>query len=226
MAWYRPLRGAARAAVILLCIVIVVEVLALVSTIVALTELSGFPSATAGDDPALSGVNDREAVASLLDVLALIGAAIAFIVWFHRAYRNVPALWPRHHLWRKPGWAIGAWFVPIVALFFPLIMMREVWRAGDPNADPDGWQDPERPVSPLLGWWWGLWVCATVFGNGVARFSFDAKDVGDLEVATVLNIISLSASIPAAILAIIVVRRATDRMEARAAQLFGAPPPS
>jgi hypothetical protein len=225
-AFYRSLRGPAKAAVVLLCIIVPVELFGLGSSIAAASELGDYPGTTAWDDPALDSVNAREAIAAGLDVLAMIGTAIAFIVWFHRAYKNVPALWPRHHLWRKPGWAIGAWFVPIVSLFFPFVMMREVWRAGDPHAHPDGWQDSERPVAALLGVWWGLWLCANLLGNGVGRLSWDPKDVSDLQVSTVLNVLSLAASIPAAVLAILVVRRATDRQEARAEQLFGAPPPA
>jgi hypothetical protein len=225
-AYYRSLRGPAKAAVVLLAIIVPVEAFSLVSSIVALGELNDYPGVVSWDDPALDSVNTREAIAAGLDFLAMVGAAIAFIVWFHRAYKNVPAVWPRHHLWRKPGWAIGAWFVPIVAFFFPLVMMREIWRAGDPSAHPDSWQDRDRPVSALLGFWWGLWITANLFGNGVGRLSFDTKDVSDLQVETVLNVISLSASIPAAVLAIVMVRRATDRMEARAEQLFGAPPPA
>jgi hypothetical protein len=221
---YRSLRGPARAAVVMLAIAAAVELIALVSNIVALSQLGDYADSTSRGDPALDSLTTRQDIFGVLEFLALLGAAIAFIVWFHRAYRNVPALWPRHHLWRKPGWAIGGWFVPIVALFFPYLMMREVWRAGDPDAHPDSWQEDERRVGWLLPWWWTMWIIANVTSNVYVRISPD--DVSAMRTEIVVDTVSLLASVPAAVLAIMVVQRATERMEARAERLFGAAPPT
>ncbi|MEA2480781.1 MAG: hypothetical protein QOJ07_2703, partial [Thermoleophilaceae bacterium] len=100
----------------------------------------------------------------------------------------------------------------------------EVWRAGDPDAHPDSWEESERQVGRLLPWWWGLWIVTNVTSNVSVRFSPD--DVSAIRTETIVDTVSLVASLPAAVLAILVVRRATDRMEARAERLFGAPPPA
>ena len=222
---YRPLRGPAHATVALLVVAIMGEVLSLGSSVAALSELADYSDTTAWDDPALDSLNAREAIIALVEFASFLAAGTAFIVWFHRAYHNVRALWPRHSAFLGTGWAIGGWIVPIVAFWFPYMMMREVWRAGDRDAPPDSADPNQRPLHPVLITWWLLWIFALVTGNAVGRITRDADDVAGRRDGSVVNIVSLSASIPAALLAIWIVRTATRRMNDRATQLWGVPPP-
>ncbi len=73
------------------------------------------------------------AAAKGVALAALVGYAVAFIytivtfmVWLHRASAN---LWKTGHgmKWR-PSWTIGGWFIPIVNLVIPLMVIREVDR--------------------------------------------------------------------------------------------------
>src|SRR6185503_21227653 len=49
--------------------------------------------------------------------LLRIPTAIVFVVWLHRAYGNTRA-W-KHAPQHRVGWAIGAFFIPIVNYFLP-----------------------------------------------------------------------------------------------------------
>src|SRR5689334_7274535 len=69
--------------------------------------------------------NDSRQFAVLVAKLALLVAtAVAFLIWFHRAHKNLPALGARE-LKYTPGWAVGGFFVPLLNLVRPADVMRE-----------------------------------------------------------------------------------------------------
>ncbi len=73
---------------------------------------------------------------------------------FLRAYANGPALGLHDPRFGK-GWAIGAWFVPILNLFRPKQIANDIWRGSDsalPAHASDSWYN--RPTPVLLAWWW------------------------------------------------------------------------
>jgi Domain of unknown function (DUF4328) len=54
----------------------------------------------------------------------------------------------------SPGWAIGAWFVPVINFWFPFRIMVDIWRAGLPEQArtkiailPGIWSRPRWPGS-------------------------------------------------------------------------------
>jgi Domain of unknown function (DUF4328) len=53
--------------------------------------------------------------------------AVVFLVWLHRASTN---LWNTGHAMKwRPGWTVGAWFIPLANLVLPLLVIREVDRS-------------------------------------------------------------------------------------------------
>ena len=72
-------------------------------------------------------------------------AMVMFLVWFYRARVNAEGHgWPQR---LSPGWAIGAWFVPVVNFWFPFRIMVDIWRAGLP-------EQPRTKIAILPGMWW------------------------------------------------------------------------
>ena len=60
-----------------------------------------------------------------------------------------------------PGWAIGGWFLPPGLLYvIPMLVLRETWKAADPDVPPgdDRWKSGS--VHPLLWVWWVLYGLA------------------------------------------------------------------
>ena len=108
----------------------------------------GLPSADEIRD-----AEDRVDQASIGIVVAYVLAAIAFIPWFHRAYSNLPRMGVAD-LRYAPGWAIGAWFIPIFNLFRPKQIANDIDRASAPGALVSTGTWHERPPAPLLHWWW------------------------------------------------------------------------
>ncbi len=102
--------------------------------------------------------------------LVILTIPIAFLIWIHRAYRNLPSLMAES-LHFSPRWAVGCFFVPILNLFRPYQIMREIWRESDPSR-PRNVGDSLEPVkessSAVVGWWWGLFLLL-IIGRLAAR---------------------------------------------------------
>jgi hypothetical protein len=153
--------------------------------------------------------------ASIVQLVTYVIGGVIFIVWFHRAYRNLAALGvekPRRGL----GWAIGGWFVPIANMFIPKQLANDVWRAGDPalrQGDPN-WQ--ARPVSPLLHWWWALWLSSSAAAYIAGRLQSGAETFDAFRPGVLVDAASQVLGILAALAAIAVITRATKRQETRA----------
>lgn len=88
--------------------------------------------------------------------LALLIAAGAFIAWFYRAYKNLRRL-GLQGLRFGTGWAIGAWFIPILGMVRPKNIANDIWRGSEPGVEvTSGWHRGEVPR--LVHWWWGLFI--------------------------------------------------------------------
>jgi hypothetical protein len=111
--------------------------------------------------------------------------------------------------------------VPILNLFRPYQIAREVWKGSDPNADP---ADPTAwrlaPVSPLLLGWWLAWLGTNIAGNAAFRVSLRAETFTQQAYAELAAMISSALSVIAALLAILMVQAIEARQEARHRRLM------
>lgn len=98
--------------------------------------------------------------------LLFLGGVVCFLIWLHRAHKNLQSL-RAQHLEFTPGWAVGWWFVPFANLVKPFQVVREVWCESDPSV-PDG---PSFLAASLhsapvyMGFWWAAWILMNVVGN-------------------------------------------------------------
>lgn len=215
----RPLDGRARWAVIALIAVIVTDALAIGSDLLEIRLMNRVIDGEGVDVATLESNDDRQSVAAVLLLVAYVAAVVFFIRWFNAAYRNLPLL-GQTELRFKPGWAIGAWFVPFLNLWRPKQIANDIWRGSKPGAPTlhrDAWQS--APVPALLGVWWAAWIVATYVGNIAARAWFGNDTAEDVRAAATIDAVSLVVDIVAAVLAILVVRALTARQAAHAQQL-------
>jgi hypothetical protein len=127
-------------------------------------------------------------------------ALIALLLWFVRAYRNVEPLGGE----RKHGvaQAVWTWFVPILNLFRPYEIAREIV-SGVPDA-------PRR----LIGWWWATWIAAGVISVGAAVGALSAaSDPSELAHRDLSAAARDAAGVVVAILSVLVIRRVTRAQE-------------
>ena len=162
----------------------------------------------------ISTIENRISVIGITQVVLWVVTAIVFVVWFRRAYRNLGPLgasWLRF----KPGWAVGAWFVPILNAIRPKEIANDIWRVSDPELPPtlDG-PALGRPVSAVLNWWWAMLLISGSLGRAAFR-SADAETLEELSSGTKYGVAADVASVIAAVLAIILVKAVTDRQHRR-----------
>ena len=163
----------------------------------------------------------------LLYLIVYISTAVLFLMWVHRAYKNLQPLGaPRVE--STPGWAVGYFFIPIVNLFYPYRIMRELWRKSDPEVqDPDHYLALPQSTPAILPLWWAAWLVSSFLDQLVFRLSMNNDAPSDLIWITKLGILAGVINIVSAILATLVVVGIDKRQEARAQHFMmpQTPPP-
>ncbi len=216
-----PAEGRARWAEILLIASAAVGAAAVISGVLQFNLLSR--AATDGISEAEAILNDsRQQFIGILQFSLLVGTAVAFLMWFHRAHRNLPAL-GCDDLEYSPRWAVGGFFVPILNLARPFQVMREVWLGSMPGNSSRAsvmggiFQERSRKTPPLVGWWWVLFLGSNLFGNFMLRMAaIDNPTLEQMRELTWGEIFSDALDVPAALLAAILVARITRCQAAKA----------
>ena len=163
---------------------------------------------------------DNLVIASVVVWLVLFAVTgIVWCVWQHRAQRNAIEL-AYGKLEFTPGWAVGWWLVPVANLFKPFQTVRELWKASH-----GGYNGRVVATWSVIGWWWGLWLSATVLQRYVARAG-STDTLSDFIRHDTWEIVASGVIVVAAILAIMIVRSVVALQErAIAPPLLGSLPP-
>ena len=166
-------------------------------------------AAAVGIDESEATANDsRQMAIGLIQSVVYIAGSIAFLMWIHRAYRNLPSLGAKS-LNHSPGWAVGYFFIPIANLFKPYQISREIWIGSYPRRMLDElFLQPGRgPRTALIGWWWAFWLIMNFAGQIDMRLAMYGESIDALLASSWATIVSDLISVPAALLAIAVVWR-------------------
>ncbi|WP_086830959.1 DUF4328 domain-containing protein [Streptomyces sp. NRRL B-24572] len=167
-------------------------------------------------DPAVFGSVDLN-VAYSMSFTLFVATVVVFIIWFHRL-RNNAEVWAGDLQGRKPGWAIGGWFVPIGNLWIPRVIAVDIWRASrwEPYA-----ADGKRELT-LLDAWWSFWIADWVMDRVATQLYRRAETPEAYDTAAAWSLAGYVVDIVAAVLAILVVRRLTSMQTAKATGMIPA----
>jgi hypothetical protein len=152
----------------------------------------------------------REAAVSWVAVAVYLATVVAFLMWLHRARKNLEPLGALGAQYSS-GWAIGAWFLPILNLFRPYQIAQEIYRGSGLNHTSSAWH--AGPGSALIGWWWTAWIISGIIDNVSFSLSRKTQEVPALISATSSAMVASVAGIVAALLCIGVVQQITARQE-------------
>lgn len=159
----------------------------------------------------------------LVYFLVFVVTGAVWAVWFRRARLNAELFAPGTHR-MGTGWAAGAWFTPVVNLWFPKQIANDIYRASAPAG-------PQSAPKGLLNTWWCLWIgsfainmiASVTAASASARLrtrGYDGStwesDVDSLKSAANLSAFAALLTAAAGVLAIFVVRQLARLQEQRA----------
>lgn len=130
-------------------------------------------------------------------ILTLI-CAIFFIMWFRRAYYNLSQL--VLNVSYSDGWAAGVWFVPIVNLFRPYQMMKELYEKTESLFIKRNikFESDFKSNSVLI--WWIFWIASYITENIIYRLenskNYSIEDLLNIPIFdTIENILVIISAI-------------------------------
>lgn len=90
--------------------------------------------------------------------------ATIFLYWLYQANQNVRYI-GINDLEFTPGWAVGSFFIPILSLYWPYKVIKEMWK-GTFSDSPNTWKQQTTPA--MIGIWW-LCFLISIFGNSLVQ---------------------------------------------------------
>lgn len=164
----------------MLWILVAISILGLLSDFMQMNLLS-----TGTFSQAEAESNDiRQQIISIIYLICFVFTGITFLKWIHCANTNCHGFGAQDMEF-NPRWSIGYYFVPILNLYRPYHAMKEIWKV---STNPTYWQN--QITSPLLSWWWTLWLIAGFIGQASFRMSMRANTINSLRTATAVSIAS------------------------------------
>lgn len=122
---------------------------------------------TAADLMIRSIENDRrQRLIEVLGMVLFIATAVVMFKWIYRSNHNARQLGAQGMRF-TPGWAVGWFFVPVLQLWKPFQVVKEVFQASQNPADPKA-----VGTGRLLPFWWGVLVLDKFVG-GAAHYWLD-----------------------------------------------------
>jgi hypothetical protein len=217
----------AQVAVGLLYANIALSALSLILSLVQIFILPGTQTADLIQLGELTWFDVLMVINGLLQFFVFIGAAVSFLMWLHRANRNLSPLGASHPEF-SPGWAVGWFFIPLANIIVPYRVVKEIWVKSNPLLNEPGeesWQ--QSGSSSVLGWWWGIWLISNMIDQIVFRLALRAETPDELFNLAKLEVVAAAFNIIAAFLAIAVIKGIDKRQELKSKANRGShlPPP-
>ncbi len=209
---FRPTRSLTRWVIALLVVQIVLNLVAMVLDGLEIGLISRALRGGVVSEAELGSNAIQQAFVGITQTLVFLVTAVLFLIWMYRSHRNLSALGAEGLRFRG-GWVVGYWFIPVLNLYRPYQVMREIWQGSDPSVLEAGEQWRTVPSSALLGWWWAMWLASSVFGRISTRLALRAATGEGLLLSGYLSVLVDCLWIVAAVLAIAVVQAVTTRQE-------------
>ena len=130
------------------------------------------------EDGSLRAVGEADdRVQGLGAAIYLVGLVVfvLLIIWTWRASKNLEVLGRRDPT-LGPGWAIGAWFIPLANSVLVFLVLRDVWRSGEAAV---AWGDrawKQARVGAALIVWWVLLIAGALASLSLGSASDQTLD--------------------------------------------------
>ncbi|MFE2264930.1 DUF4328 domain-containing protein [Streptomyces griseosporeus] len=205
-AWLRSPAALGRATAVLLGLVIATDLFAIYADWLEMDVTGDLADGVTG-----ARVIDRAdhadalyGISSIAQGVALVATAVVYLCWLWRVQVNAEVFDASGHRMKR-GWTIGAWFCPVVNLWFPRRIVADSWDASARWGSRSG----HTPVNA----WWTLWLLSLVVDQYAARSDRQAETAEELRDAATTMLFSDCLDVAAAVLAIVVVVLLTRMQE-------------
>ena len=200
----RPNGQRAKIAIMLLWIVLTVEIISLLSDYLQYDLLQTVANGGQITTETATDNDVRQKIIGIIYLIVYVISGITFIRWFRRAYYNLHL--KAETLSFTEGWAAGCWFVPIISLYRPCQIMKELYQETQRLLSKNDESYIQNLNTNSIGWWWALWIIASFLGQFIFRYSLKAETIDELITTTVASIAASIIGIPLAIITVKVIK--------------------
>ncbi|NIK73072.1 hypothetical protein FHS56_000558 [Thermonema lapsum] len=200
----RPNGQRAKNAITLIWIVLALEIISLISGYLQYDLLQTVANGGKISMATATANDTREQMIGTIYIIVYVISAVTFIQWFRRAYFNLHQ--KVKNLAYTEGWAAGSWFVPIVNLYRPYQIMKELYQETKELLNKKGINVNTNLTTSSLGWWWTLWILNNIIGQFVFRYSIKAKSIDELTTSTIASMIGNIIGILLALITVKVIK--------------------
>lgn len=145
------------------------------------------------------------AFSDLLDLIGLLVIAVTWLFWMRRLRQNTIALGRKPEY--RPAWIFWGWMVPVLNLFRPFQVIRDLWRKSDPAPGTGSGEDPP----PFYLWWWIAYVVTSRVASAIFGSIQDPENLEQLRSVIDRYLIVDLIELPELVLAVMVIRTLTAR---------------
>ncbi len=152
----------------------------------------------------LADANDiRQQIIAILYSGCFIATMVNFLQWFRRACYNLGQI-DEYLSYQQKDTGI-VWFIPILNVYKPYQMMKELYKKTKEHLDDNEIQSNSLSRIITLNSWWALWMLSNILGNVSFRLSIKSDTIEELRSLTELDMIINIISVPLTLLAIRVI---------------------
>ncbi len=160
-------------------------------------------------------LNDlRKEIVGLIQSVFYIASIVVFLNWFRRAYGNLHRVGV--NLNYKESMAVWTWVIPIIFLYRPVLIMREIWIETQKKIKEFVPTYIIKKGGLIIGLWWALVIVSNFIGRYVLKFVFKQDTIQQLIKYSEATLISKMIQIPEALLVIFIVYK-LSKMETKLA---------
>lgn len=160
------------------------------------------------------GVLESDAYATRIDSLTvrllffvlLLTTGVQFVLWLWRARANAEVLHMAPHRCDR-RWIVGGWFCPVVNLWVPLVIVRDIWEASDPKTPYYRAELGKTKGAAPIRWWWLSWLIAEAAHAYVVLALFTESSLDFLRHRAIAEVIAAGALLVSAALMIGLIQR-------------------
>lgn len=184
----RPNKQRAKIAILLIGIVMLLDIVSLISSYFQYNLLNDIAKGVNVSIATAEASDLRESIIAVIYAIAFLISGITFIQWFRRAYFNLHLR--VDNLKFGEGWAAGSWFTPIISIYRPFQIMKELYeKTNELLLSREGEEGSKTNYSNFtLAIWWTLWLIDNYFGQIIFRASLN-DNTNQLNITSIMSMI-------------------------------------